>query len=122
MTLAEATYDEATCSPGALLREPVETPLARPRGAQDIFAEIPEDFRLASGERLGQTRVLGRLHGRAGAPMIVVAGGISANRFVHRTEERFCHQRVPPDDPSVVDLRPRAVVLNSRVVVVRDDG
>ncbi|KQS56502.1 alpha/beta hydrolase [Brevundimonas sp. Leaf363] len=85
MTLAEATYDETTCSSGALLRVP-EAPAARPRGAQDIFADIPEDFRLASGERLGQTRVLGRLHGRAGAPLVVVAGGISASRFVHRTE------------------------------------
>jgi homoserine O-acetyltransferase len=54
--------------------------------AADITVAIPEAFRLASGERLGQRRITGRLHGRVGAPLIVVAGGISAGRFVHRTE------------------------------------
>ena len=69
-------------------------PLCRPaprvarnrNGAIDIAVEIPADFRLQSGERLGQRKVVGRLHGRNGAPLIVVAGGISAGRFVHRTE------------------------------------
>lgn len=69
-------------------------PLCRPtpsfarkgNGAVDIAVEIPADFRLQSGERLGQRQVVGRLHGRVGAPLIVVAGGISAGRFVHRTE------------------------------------
>jgi len=54
--------------------------------AADITVAIPADFRLASGERLGQRQIVGRLHGRVGAPLIVVAGGISAGRFVHRTE------------------------------------
>ena len=54
--------------------------------AVDIIAPIPADFRVQSGERLGQTSVVARLHGRAGAPLVVVAGGISAGRFVHRTE------------------------------------
>lgn len=55
-------------------------------GAVDIAVEIPAAFRLQSGEKLGQRQVVGRLHGRVGAPLIVVAGGISAGRFVHRTE------------------------------------
>lgn len=73
-----------------LLAEPLcrpVRPLARSgNGAIDIAVEIPADFRLLSGERLGQRQVVGRLHGKAGAPLIVVAGGISAGRFVHRTE------------------------------------
>lgn len=54
--------------------------------ARDVIVPIPADFRLASGEALTQGRVLGRLHGRPGAPLVVVAGGISSGRFVHRTE------------------------------------
>jgi len=60
--------------------------LARKGGAVDIAVDIPADFRLQSGERLGQRKIVGRLHGRVGAPLVVVAGGISAGRFVHRTE------------------------------------
>lgn len=56
------------------------------RGGRDIVADIPADFRLESGERLGQRRLTGRLHGPANAPVVVVAGGISADRFVHKTE------------------------------------
>lgn len=55
------------------------------RGAHDVVAPIPADFRLASGERLSQRAVTGRLHGPATAPVVVVAGGVSADRFVHRT-------------------------------------
>lgn len=54
--------------------------------AADIVTPIPAGFRLQSGERLGQPNVVARLHGRAGAPLVVVAGGISSGRFVHRTE------------------------------------
>ena len=69
-------------------------PLCRPatrvvrdgNAATDITVAIPSDFRLTSGERLGQRQIVGRLHGRFGAPLVVVAGGISAGRFVHRTE------------------------------------
>lgn len=53
---------------------------------RDVILPVPADFRLASGERLPQARLLARLHGRPGAPLIVVAGGISSGRFVHRTE------------------------------------
>ena len=72
--------------------EPLQTSLSRlpkiARGnvAVDLPVEIPTDFRLQSGERLAQRRITGRLHGREGAPLVVVAGGISAGRFVHRTE------------------------------------
>ena len=59
---------------------------ARQGNAVDVTIDIPADFRLQSGERLGQTKLTGRLHGREGAPLVVVAGGISAGRFVHRTE------------------------------------
>ena len=63
---------------------PVRRP--RPGDAIDIVVDIPSDFRLQSSERLGQRSITGRLHGREGAPVVVVAGGISAGRFVHRTE------------------------------------
>lgn len=58
----------------------------RQGNAVDIAVDIPADFRLQSGQKLNQTTVTGRLHGREGAPLVVVAGGISAGRFVHRTE------------------------------------
>ncbi len=61
-------------------------PQTRPADANDIIIDIPADFRLQSGQRLGQTQLVGRLHGRDGAPVVVVAGGISSGRFVHRTE------------------------------------
>lgn len=50
----------------------------------DVRAPIPDDFRLASGERLAATEVVGRLHGPERGPLIVVAGGISADRFAAR--------------------------------------
>ncbi len=83
MTLAETDLlEEPFCRPS-----PAPAPAPRDRGgARDIIVSIPADFRLASGEALGQPAIVGRLHGRAGAPLVVVAGGISAGRFVHRTE------------------------------------
>jgi homoserine O-acetyltransferase len=48
----------------------------------DVRAPIPPDFCLASGERLAATEVVGRLHGPDHGPLVVVAGGISAGRFV----------------------------------------
>ncbi len=87
MTLAfPETTPEPLCRPASARRAS-----AIGRGAPaaiDVFADIPADFRLASGERLLQGRVAGRLHGPAGAPLIIVAGGISSDRFVHRTETR----------------------------------
>ena len=78
-------FDTQTLSAEPLCR-PVRPLARRGAGAVDIAVEIPADFRLLSGERLGQRTVVGRLHGKAGAPLVVVAGGISAGRFVHRTE------------------------------------
>jgi homoserine O-acetyltransferase len=81
-------FDTQTTTADPLCRP--ARPLARParNGATaiDLPVTIPADFRLTSGERLGQRQVVGRLHGRVGAPLVVVAGGISAGRFVHRTE------------------------------------
>ncbi len=51
---------------------------------RDVRAPIPGDFRLESGERLAASEVVGRLHGPAGGPLVVVAGGISSGRFVTR--------------------------------------
>lgn len=50
--------------------------------AHDVVALVPADFRLASGERLPQTCLRGRLQGRPGGPVVAVAGGISSGRFV----------------------------------------
>jgi len=89
MTLAETSlFEEPFCRP-----QPTETPVRAPAppvrergGARDVAVPLPADFRLASGEKLNQSSLVGRIHGRAGAPVVVVAGGISAGRFVHRTE------------------------------------
>lgn len=51
---------------------------------RDVRAVIPEDFRLESGERLAAAGVVGRLHGADHGPLIVVAGGISSDRFAAR--------------------------------------
>lgn len=64
--------------PGRPLRP--ETMLGR-----DVQVPTPEDYRLASGEQLPQGIISARLHGPEAAPLILVAGGISADRFVHRT-------------------------------------
>lgn len=51
---------------------------------RDVRVVIPEDFRLESGERLAAAEVVGRLHGADGGPLVVVAGGISGDRFAAR--------------------------------------
>ena len=51
---------------------------------RDVRAAIPDDFRLESGQRLAATDVVGRLHGLADGPLVVVAGGISSGRFAAR--------------------------------------
>jgi homoserine O-acetyltransferase len=51
---------------------------------RDVHAIIPDGFRLESGQRLTATEVVGRLHGPAGGPLVVVAGGISSGRFATR--------------------------------------
>ena len=51
---------------------------------RDVRAAIPGDFRLESGQRLEATELVGRLYGPDGAPLVVVAGGISSGRFAAR--------------------------------------
>ncbi|MFC7378793.1 homoserine O-succinyltransferase [Brevundimonas sp. GCM10030266] len=51
---------------------------------RDVTAAIPADFRLASGERLAADEIVGRIHGPASGPLVVVAGGISSGRFAAR--------------------------------------
>ena len=82
--------------------------------AHDVSAMIPDDFRLASGERLAATQVVGRLHGPQGAPLVVVAGGISAGRFPCETADG-----APGWWPSVV--RPGGPVDPTRVRVLAFD-
>lgn len=53
----------------------------------DIRVDLPEDFRLQSGQRLEQTDVIARLYGPADAPMVVAAGGISAGRILFAKED-----------------------------------
>lgn len=50
----------------------------------DVRAALPADFRLESGEALAATEIIGRIYGAAGAPLVVVAGGISSGRDVGR--------------------------------------
>lgn len=82
VTLLSETPTEPFCRP-APRRVPSRV---RPGGAIDVAVPIPAAFRLASGELLSQRAITARLHGPEGAPLVVVAGGISAGRFVHRTE------------------------------------
>ena len=51
---------------------------------RDVRVSLPQDFRLASGQRLAATEVVGRLHGADQGPLVVVAGGISSGRFAAR--------------------------------------
>ncbi|GAA0611071.1 homoserine O-succinyltransferase [Brevundimonas kwangchunensis] len=50
----------------------------------DVRAALSADFRLQSGEALAATEVVGRIYGVAGAPLVVVAGGISSGRDAAR--------------------------------------
>lgn len=63
---------------------PLDTASFEDAPGVDVCAPIPADFRLASGERLIATEVVGRLHGPQHGPLVVVAGGISAGRFATR--------------------------------------
>lgn len=53
----------------------------------DIRVDIPDDFRLMSGQKLEQTDVVARLYGPADAPVVVAAGGISAGRILFAKED-----------------------------------
>lgn len=56
-------------------------PLGR-AGAADIAVRLPEDFLLQSGEHLSRREIALRLHGDPGKPVVLAAGGVSANRKV----------------------------------------
>ncbi len=88
LALVSEARTEPVCRPStpSARRHAVSARGARSGDAVDVTVAIPSGFRLQSGDRLGQPTLTGRLHGRDGAPLIVVAGGISAGRFVHRTE------------------------------------
>lgn len=51
---------------------------------RDIRVALPPGFRLASGQRLATSEVVGRLHGTEPGPLVVVAGGISSDRHAAR--------------------------------------
>jgi homoserine O-acetyltransferase/O-succinyltransferase len=51
---------------------------------RDVVVPLPEDFRLESGQNLTEAAVTARLHGPERGPLIVVAGGISSDRFATR--------------------------------------
>ena len=89
MTLAlidpAAPTEEPACR-SASPRRPSK--LLQREGAHDVAVPIPDGFELDFGGTLNQKQVIGRLHGKPGAPLIVVAGGISADRYVHRTETK----------------------------------
>ena len=52
--------------------------------ARDIRVALPPGFRLASGQRLATSKVVGRLYGSEPGPLVVVAGGISSDRHAAR--------------------------------------
>lgn len=82
---------------------------------RDVRAVIPEDFRLESGERLAAAEVTGRLHGPGRGPLVVVAGGISSDRFA----ARWWSWAVRAGGP--IDLN-RARVLAFDLLPGRDDA
>ena len=51
-----------------------------PADGADLFVPVPVNFRLDSGARLPDREFRTRLYGPADAPLVIVAGGISAGR------------------------------------------
>ncbi len=89
MTLALLQQDDTRQDPACRSlpsRRPSE--LLSRDGAHDVIVPVPDGFALDFGGTLNQKQVVGRLHGKANAPLVVVAGGISADRYVHRTETK----------------------------------
>ena len=54
---------------------------------QDVTAQIPDDFRLQSGQKLEQADVIGRVYGPKDGPLVITAGGISAGRVLFAKED-----------------------------------
>lgn len=61
--------------------------LADPHQGIDLTVPIPADFRLGSGELLAEPVLPARIVGPLGAPLIVVAGGISSGRNAVATDD-----------------------------------
>ena len=74
---------------------------------RDVVVPLPSDFRLESGQRLAAPGVTCRLHGPAHGPLVVVAGGVSADR--HAT--RWWSWAVRPGGPIDLD-RLRVLALD----------
>lgn len=55
----------------------------RAADGEDALLPIPADFRCESGDALPDAHIRVRLYGEVDAPLIVVAGGISAGRHLH---------------------------------------
>jgi homoserine O-acetyltransferase len=53
----------------------------------DIIVAIPDDFALASGQKLAQKTVIARTYGPKNAPLVIAAGGISAGRVLFAKED-----------------------------------
>ena len=51
---------------------------------RDVRVTLPDGFRLASGQRIATSEVVGRLHGPDQGPLVVVTGGISSDRHAAR--------------------------------------
>lgn len=86
MTLAEPLVTPPNPAP---LRANIAAPkLSAPAGlsAHDHHIALPDGWTCASGERLGDTGVRARLIGPNAAPVVLVMGGISADRFADHTE------------------------------------
>ena len=58
-----------------------------PLNGHDVDVPVPDSFRLASGERLPDAAVRARVIGPAGAPLVLVAGGISSGRNAVATDD-----------------------------------
>jgi homoserine O-acetyltransferase/O-succinyltransferase len=56
-------------------------PQAAAPTARELRAKIPDGFRLESGGKLADGEIRFRITGAPGAPAIIVAGGISADRY-----------------------------------------
>jgi homoserine O-acetyltransferase len=52
----------------------------------DFFAPIPADFRFETGEKPSDTHFQARLFGPQDRPLVIVSGGISSGRFVHKAD------------------------------------
>jgi homoserine O-acetyltransferase len=79
-------------------------------GSCDIYAPLPPDFTLETGERLSRPEVALRIHGDDGLPKIIVAGGISAGRAVADHEREKGWWRAVVARGGAIDLGKHCVI------------